>query len=208
MALRSKPNRQNPRTKFSRLNTHSGATHRSACPAHTGCCACCWCWCWVVHWVHLGHCRAALGSVAGDLTSTGTGAGSFAPPPYRLLPAEGWGRACSRLISWAWATAPSTGFGNGAAPRCWHYCVYPDRPCSGPSPCPCLVFKTNAQPSFTLHMPIGFQNLARSCADSDRRSSANLDPVCRVLLWQAPAGRGRLAGAAGGGSWQRLISRI
>jgi hypothetical protein len=109
----------------------------------------CWCWCWVVHWVHLGHCRAALGSVAGDLTSTGTGAGSFAPPPYRLLPAEGWGRACSRLISWAWATAPSTGFGNGAAPRCWHYCVYPDRPCSGPSPCPCLVFKTNAQPSFT-----------------------------------------------------------
>jgi hypothetical protein len=37
---------------------------------------------------------------------TGTGAGSSAPPPYRRL--------------------PSTGFGNMAAPRCWH-CVYPDR---------------------------------------------------------------------------------
>jgi hypothetical protein len=55
--------------------------------------------------------------------------------------------------SWASAAAPpSTAFGNGAAPHCWH-CLYPDR---------------RRAPSSSR-----FHNLARSCADSDWRSGVN-----------------------------------
>jgi hypothetical protein len=54
------------------------------------------------------------------------------------------------LGSWASAAAPSTDFDNGAAPRCWH-CVNP---------------YLRRSPS-SSH----FYNLARSCADSNWRSS-------------------------------------
>jgi hypothetical protein len=99
--------------------------------------------------------RWALGSVAGD------------PAPRRapglahlvLLRAGDCrpGAEAARVLgSWALATAPSAGFGNGisngAAPHCRH-CVYPDR----------------------LKLPSSshFYNLARSRADPDWRSSVN-----------------------------------
>jgi hypothetical protein len=109
----------------------------------------------VMGWVWSGGSNLApgpLGPVVGDPDRHR--APGLAPRP--LLRTSSWrpGDEAARVLgSWASAAALSTGFGNGAAPHALLALRIPDR---------------RRSPS-TSH----FHNLARSCADSDWRSSVN-----------------------------------
>jgi hypothetical protein len=76
-----------------------------------------------------------LEPVRWPVTPTGTGHRDWLLFPSSVPAAAGRpGAEAARVLgSWA-AAALSTGFGNGAAPHCWH-CVYPDRRRPPPSPC-------------------------------------------------------------------------